>query len=105
MSIYVGTQVVPTPGNAQAVLAQEKRYQQLIEKSGGKVVGGWQIGVGQGLGTLAILESYPDLATYEKATQLTQTDPDWQKFIADTGPIIAGMNSAIYTPTPNSPMR
>ncbi len=105
MSIYVGTQVIPTPGNAQAVLAQEERFQKLTSKLGGKVVGGWQIGLGQGQGTLALLVSYPDLATYEKATQQALTDPEWQQFLADTAPIIAALNSAIYTPTPNSPLQ
>jgi len=105
MSIYVGTQVVPTPGSLPALLAQGERYNKLVEKLGGKAVGGWTISLGQGQGTLALLVSYPDLAAYQAATAKAQTDPDWQKLIADVGPMIAGMNSAIYTPTPNSRMQ
>ncbi len=105
MSIYVGTQVIPTPGNLQGLLAQGDRYNKLVEKLGGKPVGGWQITLGEGQGTLALLVSYPDLAAYQAATQQAQTDPEFQQFIADLGPMIAGMNSAIYTPIPNSPLQ
>ncbi len=105
MSIYVGTQVIPTPGNVQALLGVGDRYNKLVEKSGGTVVGNWQITLGEGQGTYAILSSWPDLAAYQKGTQQAQTDPDWQKFIADVGPMVAAINSAVYTPTPNSPMQ
>ncbi len=60
MSIYVGTQVIPTPGNVQALLGVGERYNKLVEKSGGKVVGNWQITLGEGQGTYAILSSWPD---------------------------------------------
>jgi len=105
MSIYVGTQVIPTPGNLPGLLAQGDRVNKLIEKLGGKPVGTWQITLGEGQGTLALLVSYPDLAAYQAATQQAQTDPDWQKALGELGPMIAGMNSAIYTPTPNSRMQ
>ena len=105
MSIYVGTQVIPTPGNLPNLLAQGNAVNQAIENLGGKVVGNWQITLGEGLGTLALLISYPDLAAYQAATQKAQTDPTWQKMIADLGPMIAAMNSAVYTPTPNSPLQ
>ncbi|MBI1885300.1 MAG: NIPSNAP family protein [Chloroflexi bacterium] len=105
MSIYVGTQIVPTPGSAQAVLAQGDRYNKLVEKIGGKVVAGFQIAIGQGQGTLAILSAWPDLATYQSATQRAQSDPEWQKFITEVGSLVAGLNSAVYTPAPTSPMQ
>ncbi len=105
MSIYVGTQVIPTPGNLPNLLAQGDRYNKLVEKLGGKPIGGWQITLGEGQGTLALLVSYPDLAAYQAATQQSQTDPDFQQFIADIGPMIAGMNSAVYTPTPASALQ
>ncbi|MEE8345809.1 MAG: NIPSNAP family protein [Dehalococcoidia bacterium] len=105
MSIYVGTQVVPTPGNLQNLLALGERYNKLIEKIGGKPVGGWTITLGQGQGTLALLVSYPDLAAYQAATQQSQTDPDFQQFIAEIGPMVAGMNSAVYTPAPTSALQ
>ncbi len=105
MSIYVGTQVIPTPGNLPNLLAQGDRYNKLVEKLGGKPVGGWQITLGEGQGTLALLVSYPDLAAYQAATHQSQTDPEFQQFIAELGPMIAGMNSAVYTPTPNSPLQ
>ena len=105
MAIYVGTQVIPAPGNLQNLLAQGDRVNKLIEKIGGKPVGNWQITLGEGQGTLALLVSYPDLAAYQAATAKAQTDPGWQKLIADVGPMIAAMNSAIYTPTPNSRMQ
>ncbi len=105
MSIYVGTQVVPTPGNLQNLLALGERYNKLIEKIGGKPVGGWTITLGQGQGTLALLVSYPDLAAYQAATQQSQTDPDFQQFIAETGPMVASMNSAVYTPAPTSALQ
>jgi hypothetical protein len=105
MSIYVGTQVVPTPGNLQNLLAQGERYNKLMEKLGAKPVGGWTITLGQGQGTLALLVSYPDLAAYQAATQQSQTDPDFQQFMAEIDPMIAGMNSAVYTPAPTSPLQ
>ena len=105
MSIYVGTQVIPTPGNLQNLLAQGDAVNKAIENLGGKVVGNWQITLGEGQGTLALLISYPDLAAYQAGTQKAQTDPAWQKMIAELGPMIAGINSAVYTPTPNSPMQ
>ncbi len=105
MSIYIGTQVIPTPGNLQNLLAQGDAVNKAIESLGGCVCGTWQITLGEGVGTLALLVSYPDLAAYQAATQKAQTDPTWQKMLADFDPMIAGMNSAIYTPTPNSPMQ
>ncbi len=105
MSIYVGTQVIPTPGNLQNLLAQGNAVNNAIENLGGKVVDTWQITLGEGVGTLALLVSYPDLAAYQAGTQKAQTDPTWQKMLGELGPMIAGMNSAVYTPTPASPMQ
>ena len=105
MSIYVGTQLIPTPGALQNFLEAGDAVNKAIENLGGKVVGNWQITLGEGQGTLAFLISYPDLAAYQAATQKAETDPTWQKMLADFGPMIASMNSAVYTPTPASPMQ
>ncbi len=105
MSIYIGTQIMPTPGSLPALLAAGDAVNNAIEGLGGKVIGNWQITLGDGQGSLAILVSYPDLAAYQAATQKAQTDPTWQKMLADFGPMLAGLNSAVYTPTPNSPMQ
>ncbi len=105
MAIYVGTQVSPTPGNLQALLAEGERYNKLVEKIGGTPIGGWTISLGEGQGTLALLVSYPDLAAYQAATEKAQTDAEFVKFVADTGPLIAGMNSAVYTPAPTSQLQ
>lgn len=105
MAIYVGTQVIPTPGNLENLLAQGERYNKLIAKLGGKPIGGWTVTLGEGQGTLALLESYPDLAAYQAATQKAETDDDYLKFMAEVGPMIAGMNSAVYTPAPTSPLQ
>ena len=102
MAIYVGTQVSPTPGNLQALLAEGERYNKLVEKIGGTPIGGWTIALGEGQGTLALLVSYPDLAAYQAATEKAQTDAEFVKFAADMGPLIAAMNSAVYTPAPTS---
>ncbi len=102
MAIYVGTQVSPTPGNLQALLAEGERYNELVEKIGGTPVGGWTVALGEGQGTLALLVSYPDLAAYQAATEKAQTDAEFVKFIADLGPLVAGMSSAVYTPAPTS---
>jgi len=105
MAIYVGTQVSPTPGNLPALLAEGERYNALVEKLGGTPIGGWTVTLGEGQGTLALLVSYPDLAAYEAATQKSQTDADFVKFLADVGPLVAGLNSAVYTPTPASQLQ
>ncbi|RLC57235.1 MAG: hypothetical protein DRI30_04580 [Chloroflexi bacterium] len=105
MAIYVGTQVSPTPGNLQALLAEGERYNKLVEKIGGTPIGGWTIAMGEGQGTLALLVSYPDLAAYQAATEKAQTDAEFVQFIADTGPLIAAMNSAVYTPAPTSALQ
>ncbi len=105
MSIYVGTQVIPTPGNLPNLLAQGERYNRLVEKLGGKPVGGWTVTLGEGQGTLALLVSYPDLTAYEAATEKAQTDSEFQQFVADVGPMVAGMNSAVYTPAPTSALQ
>ncbi len=105
MAIYVGTQVMPTPGNLQGLLAEGERYNKLVAKLGGTPIGGWTVTLGEGQGTLALLVSYPDLAAYQASTQKAQTDADFLKFMADLGPMIAGMNSAVYTPAPTSPLQ
>ena len=105
MAIYVGTQVSPTPGNLQALLAEGERYNRLIEKLGGTTIGGWTVALGEGQGTLALLASYPDLAAYQAATEKALTDSEFVQFAADVGPLVAGMNSAVYTPAPTSPLQ
>ena len=105
MSIYVGTQIVPAPGQAPSLLGEAERYNKLIEKLGGKVIGNWQITLGEGQGSFAVLTSWPNLAAWQKATEQSQTDPDFMQFLADVGPRVAALNSAVYTPTPNSPMQ
>ena len=55
MAIYIGTQVIPTPGNLQALLALGERYNNLVKKIGGTPVGGWTVALGEGQGTLALL--------------------------------------------------
>ncbi len=105
MSIYVGTQIMPTPGSLPALLAAGDAVNKAIEGLGGCVCGNWQITLGEGQGSLALLVSYPDLAAYEAATKKAQTDPTWQAMLAEYGGMVAGLNSAVYTPTPNSPMQ
>ena len=105
MAIYVGTQVSPTPGNLQALLAEGERYNKLIEKVGGTPIGGWTITLGEGTGTLALLVSYPDMAAYQAASEKALTDAEYVQFIADVGPLVAGMNSAVYTPAPASQLQ
>ena len=105
MAIYVGTQVIPTPGNLQALLGLGERYNNLVKKLGGTPVGGWTVALGEGQGTLALLVSYPDLAAYQASTQKALTDTEFMKFVADVGPLVAGMNSAVYTPAPTSPLQ
>ena len=105
MSIYVGTQVVPTPGSLPGLLAQGERYNKLVEKLGGKPVGGWTLSLGQGQGTLALLVSYPDLSAYQAATAKAEKDSEFQKFVVDVSPLVAGMNSAVYTPAPTSALQ
>ena len=105
MSIYVGTQVIPTPCNLPNLLAQGERYNKLVEKLGGKSVGGWTVTIGEGQGTLALLASYPDLSAYQAAVQKAQTDAEFLQFVAEIGPMVAGMNSAVYTPAPTSALQ
>ena len=105
MAIYVGTQVSPTPGNLQALLAEGERYNRMIEKIGGTPIGGWTITIGEGTGTLALLVSYPDMAAYQAAAEMAQTDPEYVQFMANVGPMVAGMNSAVYTPAPASQLQ
>jgi len=105
MAIYVGTQVSPTPGNLPALLAEGERYNQLVEKLGGTPIGGWTITLGEGQGSLALLVSYPDLAAYQTATEKGQTDSEFIQFLADVAPLVAGMNSAVYTPAPTSQLQ
>ncbi len=102
MAIYVGSQVSPTPGNLPALLAERERYNQLVAKLGGTPVGGWTVTLGEGQGTLALLVSYPDMVAYQAATEKSQTDADFVKFLADVAPLVASLNSAVYTPTPAS---
>lgn len=105
MSVYIGTQVIPTPGNLQALLALGERYNNLVKKLGGTPVGGWTVALGEGQGTLALLVSYPDLAAYQAATQKALADAEFVKFVADVGPLVAGTNSSVYTPAPTSALQ
>lgn len=105
MSIYVGTQFVPTPGGAATLLAQEGRYQKLIEKAGGNVVAGFQVAVGEGTGTVGVLTSWPDLGAYQKAAEGFQSSPDWQTLINEVGSDVVAINTTVYSPTPNSPLQ
>jgi hypothetical protein len=69
-----------------------------------KNVGVWQTEVAQ-LNEVVHLWAYRDLNERAAVRGKVMQEPDWQKFLGASAPLLAEMKSAILNPTPASPMR
>ena len=80
----------------KAVMPARERYS--------KNVGLWQTEMGQ-LNEVVHLWAYRDLNHRGEVRGSALKDPEWQKFIATSAPLLVEMRSVILNPTAVSPMR
>jgi len=91
------------PGKASEWLGHFKAIMPVRERYS-KNVGLWQTEMGQ-LNEVVHLWAYRDLNQRGEVRASALKDPEWQKFIATSAPLLAEMRSVILNPTAVSPMR
>ncbi|PYM31575.1 MAG: NIPSNAP family protein [Candidatus Rokuibacteriota bacterium] len=91
------------PGKAAEWLGHFKAIMPVREKYS-KNVGLWQTEMGQ-LNEVVHLWAYRDLNHRGEVRGNALKDPEWQKFLAASAPLLVEMRSVILNPTAVSPMR
>jgi hypothetical protein len=91
------------PGKTAEWLSHFKAIMPVREKYS-KNVGLWQTEAGQ-LNEVVHLWAYRDLNHRAEVRGGALKDPEWQKFLAASAPLLAEMRSVILNPTAVSPMR
>ncbi|MEZ5765722.1 MAG: NIPSNAP family protein [Xanthobacteraceae bacterium] len=69
-----------------------------------KIVGLWQSEAGQP-NEVCHIWAYPSLNARAEARANALKDAGWQKFLADSSPLLEEMNSTIMLPAPHSPLK
>jgi hypothetical protein len=69
-----------------------------------KIVGLWQSEAGQP-NEVCHIWAYPSLNARAEARAAALKDAGWQKFLADSSPLLEEMNSTIMLPAPHSPLK
>ncbi len=104
--IYAGFRVTPGPGQGLALVQYIDRLNKMVSKHGGKPIANFAVAVGgSGTGDHIHIYGYADWAAFGKSGEALQADPDWVKFIAETGPKVAGLSSSILQPLPGSALQ
>ena len=101
--LYLGVRVTPTAGKGPALLPNTARVNEFVTKHGGKAIANFAVAVGgPGSGDYVHIFAYQDWAAYGAASEALQADPEWQKFLADTGTMVASVSISILQPLPES---
>ena len=101
--LYMGVRVTPTAGQGPALLPTTARLNEFVAKHGGKPIANFAIAVGgPGSGDYVHIFGYQDWAAYGAASEALPADPDWVKFLADNGTLVASVGISILQPLPES---
>ena len=101
--LYLGIRVTPTAGNGPALLPNTARLNEFVTKHGGKPIANFVVAVGgPGSGDHLHIFAYQDWAAYGAASEALQADPEWQKFLSETGTLVASVGISLLQPLPES---
>jgi len=103
--IYFGYQVTPVPGKRDALIETNGRFKKILESVGAKLIGSFQVGLGQGDGTLVYILAYEDMTAATAAWKKLEKDAEYQSVVKQTEAMTASVNSGLLLPLPNSPLR
>jgi hypothetical protein len=103
--IYFAYQVTPVAGKRDALIETNGRFKKIFESVGGKEIGSFRVGLGQGEGTLVYFLAYEDMTAATEAWKKLEKDSEYQALVKQTDPMTASVTSGLLLPLPNSPLR
>jgi len=103
--IYFGYQVTPVAGKRDALIETNGRFKKVIESVGGKEIGSFRVGLGQGDGTLVYILAYEDMVAATQAWKKLEKDSEYQSLVKQIEPMTASVTSGLLLPLPNSSLR
>ena len=103
--IYFGYQVSPVPGKREALIETNGRFKKIFESVGGKEIGSFRVGLGQGEGNLVYILAYEDMTAATAAWKKLEKDSEYQALVQQTEQMTASVTSGLLFPLPNSAIR
>jgi hypothetical protein len=103
--IYFAYQVTPVPGKRDALIETTARFKKIIESVGGKEIGSFRVGLGQGDGNLGYILAYEDMKAADAAGTKLEKDSEYKALLKQIEPMIASVTSNVLFPLPNSALR
>jgi hypothetical protein len=103
--IYFGYQVTPVAGKRDALIETSARFKKIIESVGGKEIGSFRVGLGQGDGDLVSILAYEDMTAATAAWKKLEKDSEYQALVKQIEPMTASVTSGLLLPLPNSALR
>jgi hypothetical protein len=78
------------------------RFRKIIESVGGKEIGSFRVGLGQGDGNLVYILAYEDMTAATAAWKKLEKDSEYQALVKQTEAMTASVTSGLLLPLPNS---
>jgi hypothetical protein len=100
--VYFRYQIVPAPGQREALIETNASFRKIIESAGGKSVASFRVAIGQGDGNLIYLIAYEDMAAATAAGEALERHPEYQALRKKTEPMTASVSSTLLQPLPDS---
>lgn len=97
---FIANQITPAPGKVGELRKAAARATEVAKAHGEKLIAGFQIAMGQGVGNLVYISAYDDGDAYEAAMKAVEESGDGEK----VGKLIASSTSAVLQPLPDSPL-
>lgn len=96
--IYVGFQATPVPGKGEELKSYHKQLREIAQSHGARQIAGFEVALGQALGSLIYIVAYEDGDAYLASTKAVAESAAWEKALA----LVASSESAVLAPLPDS---
>lgn len=97
---FVANQITPAPGKVGELRKAAARATEVAKAHGEKLIAGFQIAMGQDVGSLVYISAYEDGDAYTSAMKSVEESGDGEK----VGKLIASSVSAVLHPLADSPL-
>jgi quinol monooxygenase YgiN len=97
----IANQITPAPGKAGEFRKAAAQATEIAKAHGERLIAGFQVAMGQDVGSLVYFSAYEDGAAYQAAMKAVGESSDGNA----VGPLIASTTSLVLQPLPDSPLQ
>ena len=97
---FIANQITPAPGKAGDLRKLAAHATEIAKANGESLIGGFQVAMGQDVGSLVYFTAYKDGAAYQAAMKAVGESGDAEK----VGSLIASSATIVLQPLPDSPL-